>query len=64
MQEFLERFPDHQQFPTVETHYNGLKDERNEQRFLKSLESDLKELPIAKVTLRQILESEIFHPMN
>lgn len=62
MQEFLERFPDHQQFPTVETHYNGLKDERNEQRFLKSLESDLKELPIAKVTLRQILESENLSP--
>lgn len=62
MQEFLKRFPDHQQFPSIETHYNALQDERNEQRFLKSLESDLKELPIAKVTLRQILESENLSP--
>ncbi len=62
MQEFLERFPEHQEFPLVETHFNTLKDERNEQRFLKSLEVDPRELPIAKVTLRQILRSDSLSP--
>ena len=62
MQEFLERFPEHQEFLLVETHYNNLKDERNDQRFLKSLEVDPGELPIAKVTLRQILGSDGLSP--
>ncbi len=62
MQEFLKRFPEHQQFSLVQNHYNTLKNERDEQRFLKSLENNLSQLPIPKVTLRQILESDTFSP--
>ena len=58
MQEFLDRFPDHPQFGLVQDHYNTLKNERNEQQFLKSMEGKLEQLSIAKITLRKILDNE------
>ena len=58
MQEFLDRFHDHPQFGLVQDHYNTLRNERDEQRFLKSMEGELEQLPIATITLRQILDNE------
>ena len=62
MQEFLDRFPEHQQFSAVQDYYNSLKGQRDEQQFLKSLNNDLDLLPIAKITLSQILKSDTSSP--
>ncbi len=58
MEEFLARFPEHPQFGAVKDHYNTLKNEREEQQFLKSLKGTLKQSPVVKLTLGTILNNE------
>ena len=62
MKEFIERFPGHDQFSVVENYYNTLRDEREERRFLDTLDDDLANMPAVKITLIQILEQEASNP--
>ena len=62
MREFIQRFPEHARFQEVEDYYNKLKSEREEQRFLKWLESTSSEMSVAKLTLRGILKQESDSP--
>ena len=62
MKEFIERFPGHDQFSAVENYYNTLRDEREERRFLDTLDDDLANMPAVKITLIQILEQEASNP--
>ncbi len=62
MEAFTELFSEHAEFPQVKNRYDSLKIARDEQLFLKSHEGELKEIPVVKITLLQILESEGLSP--